>query len=410
MGTDRFNIPITSHTTRKFTLRDVLDMNSEAALKFNTEYQRSKVWNKQKKQLLIDSILRNYDIASVFLRQKSNSTHYECLDGQQRLKAIIEFLNDGFALSPSITEELGGNPAKFSQLPDNYRAYIKEYKINSVIVADIDEETTSDIFLRLQEGMPLNSAEKLNAIRGKMRKKVIEISQHPFFSKIGLSNSRFAHRYLAAQMLALSISGKVLSVNYNLLKKYYMMHKSQVPEAALNRVSSALSFLDRSLGDKASEIRHKSDILSLYLLVTSLRSGYSVTGLDEKLAEFVFDFIYNVQNSNRLQNNVNNKPYKVYASLRSDSAPHIKERRNIILSKFLQFLPSTLPRDPTRGYNYAERLAIFQESKGMCVKCHALTPFNRGVAEHIQKSEDRGSTTVDNGRWICEQCQITIRR
>jgi Protein of unknown function DUF262 len=410
VGTDRFNIPITSHTTRKFTLRDVLDMNSEAALKFNTEYQRSKVWNKQKKQLLIDSILRNYDIASVFLRQKSNNTHYECLDGQQRLKAIIEFLNDGFALSPSITEELGGNPAKFSQLPDNYRAYIKEYKINSVIVADIDEETTSDIFLRLQEGMPLNSAEKLNAIRGKMRKKAIEISQHPFFSKIGLSNSRFAHRYLAAQMLALSISGKVLSVNYNLLKKYYMMHKSQVPEAALNRVSSALSFLDRSLGDKASEIRHKSDILSLYLLVTSLRSGYSVTGLDEKLAEFVFDFIYNVQNSNRLQNNVNNKPYKVYASLRSDSAPHIKDRRNIILSKFLQFLPSTLPRDPTRGYNYAERLAIFQESKGMCVKCHALTPFNRGVAEHIQKSEDRGSTTVDNGRWICEQCQITIRR
>jgi hypothetical protein len=159
-------------------------------------------------------------------------------------------------------------------------------------------------------------------------------------------------------MLALSISGKVLSVNYNVLKKYYMMHKSQVPEAALNRVSSALSFLDRSLGDKAFEIRHKSDILSLYLLVTSLRSGYSVTGLDEKLAEFVFDFIYNVKNSDTLQNNVNNKPYKVYASLRSDSAPHIKERRHIILSKFLQFVPSILPRDPARDYNYPERLAI----------------------------------------------------
>ncbi|HJU84999.1 MAG TPA: DUF262 domain-containing protein, partial [Nitrososphaeraceae archaeon] len=153
MGTDRFNIPITSHTTRKFPLREVLDMNSKGVLKFNTEYQRSKVWNKEKKQLLIDSILRNYDIASVFLRQKGDNMYYECLDGQQRLKAIIEFLSDGFALSPSITEELDGNPTKFGQLPDNYRAYIKEYKINSVIVADIDEETTSDIFLRLQEGM-----------------------------------------------------------------------------------------------------------------------------------------------------------------------------------------------------------------------------------------------------------------
>ncbi|HJR47900.1 MAG TPA: DUF262 domain-containing protein, partial [Nitrososphaeraceae archaeon] len=305
-------------------------MDSKGALKFNTEYQRSKVWNKQKKQLLIDSILRNYDIASVFLRQRSDSSYYECLDGQQRLKAIIEFVNDGFDLSPSITEELDGSPTRYSQLPDNYRAYIKEFKINSVIVTDVDEETTSDIFLRLQEGMPLNSAEKLNAIRGKMRKKVIDISQHPFLAKVGLPNTRFAHRYLAAQMLALSISSKILSVNFDVLKKYYRTYKSQVPEAALNRVSSALTFLDRSLGDKAFSIRHKADILSLYLLANALKSGYAISGLDEKLAEFVFDFISNVQNSNRLQNNENNKPYKTYANLRSDSAPHIRERRNII--------------------------------------------------------------------------------
>ena len=385
-------------------------MDSKGALKFNTEYQRSKVWNKQKKQLLIDSILRNYDIASVFLRQRSDSSYYECLDGQQRLKAIVEFVNDGFDLSPSITEELDGSPTKFSQLPDNYRAYIKEFKINSVIVTDVDEETTSDIFLRLQEGMPLNSAEKLNAIRGKMRKKVIDISQHPFLAKVGLPNTRFSHRYLAAQMLALSISSKILSVNFDVLKKYYRTYKSQVPEAALNRVSSALTFLDRSLGDKAFSIRHKADILSLYLLANALKSGYAISGLDQKLAEFVFDFISNVQNSNRLQNNENNKPYKTYANLRSDSAPHIRERRNIILSKFLQFESSILPRDQGRDYNYPERLAIFQQSKGMCIKCHQLTPFNKGKAEHVKRPESGGSTTINNGRWICEQCHKTARK
>jgi hypothetical protein len=258
--------------------------------------------------------------------------------------------------------------------------------------------------------MPLNSAEKLNAIRGKMRKKVIDISQHPFLAKVGLPNTRFAHRYLAAQMLALSISSKILSVNFDVLKKYYRTYKSQVPEAALNRVSSALTFLDRSLGDKASSIRHKADILSLYLLANALKSGYAISGLDEKLAEFVFDFISNVQNSNRLQNNENNKPYKTYANLRSDSAPHIRERRNIILSKFLQFESSILPRDQARDYNYPERLAIFQQSKGMCIKCHQLTPFNKGKAEHIKRPESGGSTTINNGRWICEQCHKTARK
>jgi hypothetical protein len=409
VGTDRLNIAISSHSTRRWTLREICDMDNEGALKFNTEYQRSKVWNKQKKQLLIDSILRNYDIASVFLRQKSNSSSYECLDGQQRLKAIIEFVKDGFSLSPNITEELDGHWTKFSQLPENYRAYIKEFKINSVIVTDVDEETTSDIFLRLQEGMPLNSAEKLNAIRGKMRKKVIDISQHPFLTKVGLSNTRFAHRYLAAQMLSLSISSKILSANYELLKKYYRTYKNQVPEAALNRVISALNFLDRSLGEKASSIRHKADVLSLYLLANALRSGYSLSGVDEKFAEFVFDFISNVQNSNRLQNNENNKPYKIYANLRSDSAPHIRERRNIILSKFLQFEPSILPKDQARDFNYPERLAIFQQSKGICSKCHQSTPFNRGIAEHIKRPEVGGTTTIDNGRWICDHCRKPLR-
>jgi hypothetical protein len=385
-------------------------MDNGGVLKFNTEYQRSKVWNKQKKQLLIDSILRNYDIASIFLRQKSNSSYYECLDGQQRLKAIIEFVKDGFGLSPWITDELDGNTAKFSQLPENYRSYFKEFKINSVIVTDVDEETTSDIFLRLQEGMPLNSAEKLNAIRGKMRKKTIELSQHPFFSKIGLPNTRFAHRYIAAQMLSLSISHTVVSVNFDILKRYYRMYKTQVPETALNRVISSLSFLDRSLGERASEIKHKADILSLYLLANSVRSGYSIAGMEQKVEEFIFDFITNVKNSDRLQNNENNKPYKVYATLRSDSAPHIRERRNIILSKFLQFIPSIVPRGAARDYSYPERLAIFQQSKGMCSKCHELTPFNKGIAEYIKRPADGGSTTIDNGKWICEQCNKAVRR
>ena len=113
----------------------------------------------------------------------------------------------------------------------------------------------------------------------------------------------------------------------------------------MNRVISALNFLDRSLGEKASSIRHKADILSLYLLASSLRSGYSLSGIDEKLAGFVFDFISNIQESDRLQNNENNKPYKMYANLRSDSAPHIRERRNIILSKFLPPANSLQHRD-----------------------------------------------------------------
>lgn len=83
-------------------------------------------------------------------------------------------------------------------------------------------------------------------------------------------------------MLSLSISRTVVSVNFDILKRYYRMYKTQVPEAALNRVSSSLSFLDRSLGERASEIKHKADILSLYLLANSVRTGYLIAGMEQK--------------------------------------------------------------------------------------------------------------------------------
>ena len=98
-------------------------------------------------------------------------------------------------------------PYGFDDLPDDLKFRIQGFILNCVTIYDSDEETTSDIFLRLQEGMPLNSPENLNAMRGKFRKIVIELSQNNFFQKIGLVNTRFAHRYLAAQILILELEG-----------------------------------------------------------------------------------------------------------------------------------------------------------------------------------------------------------
>src|SRR5690606_25853592 len=77
------------------------------------------------------------------------------------------------------------------------------FDINVAIVENADDETTSDIFLRLQGGMPLNTAEKLNAMRGKMRNTCLELSNHPFIKSTRINDHRFAHRLLAAQIFSL---------------------------------------------------------------------------------------------------------------------------------------------------------------------------------------------------------------
>lgn len=71
-------------------------------------YQRDFVWTLEQKQLLIDSIYNNIEIGKFLFRQlpwtkvieqlKNNDIayYYDCVDGKQRMNAIIEFLQDKF--------------------------------------------------------------------------------------------------------------------------------------------------------------------------------------------------------------------------------------------------------------------------------------------------------------------------
>lgn len=54
---------------KAFSVGELYDLIAANQLLFNTEYQRSEVWATKKKQRLIDSILRKYDILKIFLRQ-----------------------------------------------------------------------------------------------------------------------------------------------------------------------------------------------------------------------------------------------------------------------------------------------------------------------------------------------------
>ena len=53
----------------------------------NPDYQRPAVWTRAQKQLLIDSILRDYDVPKIYLHEKGND-NYDVIDGQQRIRTI----------------------------------------------------------------------------------------------------------------------------------------------------------------------------------------------------------------------------------------------------------------------------------------------------------------------------------
>ena len=67
----------------------------ESKINPHPQYQRAAVWKLTKKQKLIDSILRGYDIPKIYLRKSPDDAYeHEIVDGQQRLRAIWEFANE----------------------------------------------------------------------------------------------------------------------------------------------------------------------------------------------------------------------------------------------------------------------------------------------------------------------------
>ncbi len=74
------------------------------------DWQRGEVWSTEKKQDLIDSVLRDWHIPKLYLVKVSEAPEaWEVADGQQRLATIFEFLDNKLPLSPASAEEFGGS-------------------------------------------------------------------------------------------------------------------------------------------------------------------------------------------------------------------------------------------------------------------------------------------------------------
>ena len=81
--------------TTVYGIRDRVDTNPD--------YQRPAVWSTSQKQLLVDTILRNFDIPKLYWRHTGRKPDtYEVVDGQQRLRAIWDFFAGDYKLPKDI--------------------------------------------------------------------------------------------------------------------------------------------------------------------------------------------------------------------------------------------------------------------------------------------------------------------
>lgn len=380
----------------------------------NPDFQRPPVWSQAQKQLLVDTILRGYDIPKLYWRKLSASPEkYDVVDGQQRLRAIFEFHAGEFALPKDSDpiESVDPSKLKYADLPDDLRIRFDTYPLDVIILSQTDEEEVREMFLRLQNGTTLKAQERRNAFPGKMRDFVRTLADHPFFQNCGFGNSRYTFDLIAAQMTAIELNGGPCNVKNANLNTMYDDHQDfDVNFGKAKKIRRVLDYLRQAFPDKTPELKRYS-IISLYSMVSHCLERYAMQARHQAIHDWFIKFEGLRAREEQLPEDTRDPEllaYKERTSHSTDSEDSIEWRQEFMLRKFFEAVPDIELKDDQRLFSHEQRLAIFRRDEGHCqvrLKCDGCKcDWDAWEADHTKPWSKGGKTIVANGQVACIPC------
>jgi hypothetical protein len=385
------------------------------------QYQRRPVWSDKKKQLLIDTIMRGFDMPKIYLNEiKRGNFVWEVVDGQQRLRAMWEFQENRFPLgkdSKDLPPPLGDLSGKYYQdlTPDQQDVFLL-FDVSLTEIRGASPEEIRELFLRLQEGESLNPAEKRNAMPGEMRDFVDDLAEHhPIFGKINVKSPRFQHQDFVAHVVLIELLNGATDVKAKNLQEMYKEKKIfDKTSSDAKKISRILNYMDRVLTTKPPEMDIKWGFVDLYWAISTLDEEYVLRGSENDVCNAYISFEmrrrkYREDSSVLLGHSATEQDRDLYdyiEAFKKDGAhkKSLRERHRVYKNMILEGLPGLVPKDPKRAFSPDQRLAIWRRDSCECKKCGKKIDINEMEADHVIPHSRGGKTTVENGQSLCKPC------
>lgn len=178
----------------EYDIETLIKKIDKGIIKLDPEYQRRHRWDNKTSSKLIESLILNIPIPTIYISQDidvdeetfDDEYRYSVIDGQQRLTAIKNFLKNKYCLEGLETlEEL--NDCFYQDLPPFLTRRLEERSIKCLrIDSTIDSQVKLDIFERLNSGsVKLEPQELRNAVfPGKFNKLIKVLSQFPNYRNL----------------------------------------------------------------------------------------------------------------------------------------------------------------------------------------------------------------------------------
>lgn len=209
------------------------------------QYQRGEVWDLDRKQLLVDTVFNGFDIPKIYLRHIGDAYHYEVADGQQRISALTQFRDGGFAAGRINGELSFLSRCRYDELPTRYKTIFDRYVLSISVAYQASNDEIREVFRRLQLGVRLTPPEMRNSLPSAIGDSIRAIAaNHQFFRNCAFSSKRFKHDDLAAHAFLMAVSGPSVDVKAPNIKSIYDDYRSATPEGLEKKISRALKYLD----------------------------------------------------------------------------------------------------------------------------------------------------------------------
>jgi hypothetical protein len=275
-------------------------------IQLDPDYQRmSDIWTLDKRQLLIDTILNEFDIPKLYLHKfsaplkKGGKTYdYAIIDGKQRLETMWSFIDGGLALPKDFEyfrdAQTKAGDMTYSELGKEYpdlKVQFDSFQLTSVCIETDELEMIEEMFSRLNESAPLAAPEKRNAYGGPLPVAIRKLAAATFFkTKLPFPNKRYRHFDLATKFLLTEDKGKVVDTKKVYLDEFVQEHATEtrnIMPASLKKAKINVGRMEKIFTQKDPLLRQVGMVVLYYhLFRIAYEKGWEKKITRKGLADF----------------------------------------------------------------------------------------------------------------------------
>jgi hypothetical protein len=274
------------------------------------KYQRNPIWSLGQKCFLIDSLISGCPIPQVYININTSGTGatkittYEVVDGQQRLRAIIEFISGSWALLggidkayPVSMDYLGQVGKKYAELPDKMQNAIWDYPLAVQEIRGWGDLEIRAMFRRLNYVNERLNAQELRHSQyfGEFNSAVELLARNQFWDEIKLFSRRDSERMkdveFISELFVIVIDG--IQEGQSTLDDFYANYDVVFPNRSklvsrFNQVVESLKTVGELIA--SSRFHKKADFYAIFAAcldrVKAAGSSVDLTSKIKPLANF----------------------------------------------------------------------------------------------------------------------------